>query len=108
MPQRRNWTIQWRLVRLRLPLTELAADTPMTHEFDIDHLQRILENCPKYEDGHHLGRPFMSAYQIAIRFAEEHPNHDVVRTLPLSGEGTGALSPKSRAAYRPLPVTGDT
>lgn len=80
----------------------------MTHEFDIDHLQRILENCPKYEDGHHLGRPFMSAYQIAIRFAEEHPNHDVVRTLPLSGEGTGALSPKSRAAYRPLPVTGDT
>ena len=61
----------------------------MTQEFDIDDLQRILENCPEYEDAHHLGRPFMSAYQIAIRFAEEHPTHDLVRTLPLGGEGTG-------------------
>ena len=89
MPLRRNWTIQRRLVRLRLLLSELAADTPMTHEFDIDHLQRILENCPEYEPDHHLDRPFMSAYQIAIRFAEEHPTHDLVRTLPLGGEGAG-------------------
>ena len=61
----------------------------MRHDFDIDHLHRILANCPEYEADHHLDRPFMSAYQIAIRFAEEHPNHDLVRTLPLGGEGTG-------------------
>ena len=75
--------------RLRLQLTGLLTDTPMRHDFNIDHLHRILANCPEYEADHHLNRPFMSAYQIAIRFAEEHPNHDLVRTLPLGGEGTG-------------------
>lgn len=66
-----------------------VTDTAMRHDFNIDHLHRILTNCPEYEADHHLDRPFMSAYQIAIRFAEEHPNHDLVRTLPLGGEGTG-------------------
>lgn len=61
----------------------------MTHEFNIDHLQPILENSPEYEADHHLDRPFMSAYQIAIRFAGEHPNHHLVRTLPVGGERTG-------------------
>ena len=61
----------------------------MRHDFNIDHLRRILASCPEYEAGHHLDRPFMSAYQIAICFAEEYPNHDLVRTLPLGGEGTG-------------------
>ena len=75
--------------RLRLQLTGLLTDTPMRHDFNIPHLHRILTNCPEYEADHHLNRPFMSAYQIAIRFAEEHPNHDLVRTLPLGGEGTG-------------------
>ena len=59
----------------------------MRHDFNIDHLHRILENCPEYEGNHHLDRPFMSASQIAIRFAGEHPNHDLVQTLPLGGGG---------------------
>ena len=78
-----------RFGRLRLQLTCLLTDTPMRHDFNIDHLHRILAGCPEYEADHHLDRPFMSAYQIAIRFAEEHPDHDLVRTLPLGGEGTG-------------------
>ena len=61
----------------------------MRDDFNIDHLRQILASCPEYEPDHHLGRPFMSAYQIAIRFAEKHPNHDLVRTLPLGGKGTG-------------------
>ncbi len=61
----------------------------MRRDFNIDHLRRILASCPEYEADHPLDRPFMSAYQIAIRFAEEYPNHNLVRTLPLGGEGTG-------------------
>ena len=61
----------------------------MRHDFNIDHLHRILASCPEYEADHHLDRPFMSAYQSAIRFAEEHPDHELVRTLPVGGEGTG-------------------
>ena len=45
----------------------------MSAEFDLDDLRRILADCREYEPGHHLGRPFMSAYQIAIRFADDHP-----------------------------------
>ena len=61
----------------------------MRDDFNIDHLRQILASCPEYEAGHHLGRPFMSAYQIAIRFAEKHPDHGLVRTLRPGGEGTG-------------------
>jgi len=31
----------------------------------------------------------MSAYQIAIRFADRFPSHHLVQTLPVGGEGTG-------------------
>ena len=61
----------------------------MRDDFNIDHLRQILASCPEYEADHHLDRPFMSAYQIAIRFAEKHPSHDLVRTLRPGGEGTG-------------------
>ena len=39
----------------------------MSADFDLDDLRRIVAGCRAYEPGHHLGRPFMSAYQIAIR-----------------------------------------
>ena len=65
------------------------AEIRLKSDFNIDDIRRILESCPEYEDGHHLDRPFMSAYQIAIRFAEEYPNHRLVHGLPLGGEGTG-------------------
>ena len=50
----------------------------MRHDFDLDDLIQILAACPEYEPCHPLGRPFMSAYQIAIRFAADHPNHPLV------------------------------
>ena len=62
----------------------------MNDEFDLADLESTHADCEEYEPGHHLGRPFMSAYQIAIRFAEEHPDHALVETLPLGGEGTGS------------------
>ena len=62
----------------------------MTHDFDLNDLIRILAACPEYDPGHPLGQPFMSAYQIAIRFAQAHPNHPLVASLDVGGEGTGA------------------
>lgn len=59
------------------------------NDFELDELRRILAECPEYEAGHHLGRPFMSAYQIAIRFADAHPQHPLVQKLNLGGQGTG-------------------
>ena len=44
----------------------------MSAEFDLNELRQILKDCPERKRDHHLGRPFMSAYQIAIRFAETH------------------------------------
>lgn len=55
----------------------------MNREFDINELREILMAVPEYETGHHMHRPFMSSYQIAIRYKERHPEH------PLEIGGTG-------------------
>lgn len=57
-------------------------------EFNLNDLRQILKNCP-HKPGHHLGRPFMSAYQIAIRFALAHPQHPQVRRRAIGGRGKG-------------------
>ena len=59
------------------------------NDFDLGDLRRVLAECQEYEAGHHLGRPFMSAYQIAIRFADAHPQHPLVKKLHVGGKGTG-------------------
>ena len=61
----------------------------MPQEFDLNHLLEIMDSCRDYEPGHRLGRPYMSAYQIAICFARDHPEHPLVRELEVGGEGTG-------------------
>lgn len=62
----------------------------MPHVFPLEQIEEILRACPEYEDGHHLGRPYMSAYQLAIAFSERHPEHQAVRALPIGGAGTAA------------------
>lgn len=50
---------------------------------------QILEEVKMGDHAHHLGRPFLTAYQIAIKFAEKYPE-DVNRlNLPVGGAGTG-------------------
>ena len=61
----------------------------MSYHFEIDHLREILEDCPEFRPNHHLGRPFMSSYQIAIRFAERYPQHPAVIGLEVGGIGVG-------------------
>ena len=58
----------------------------------INELISILRSVKPYEllheEAHHLGLPFMSSYQIAIRFAQEFPDHEMVRRYPIGGLGT--------------------
>ena len=61
----------------------------MRHELDVNHLLQIMHRCREYEPGHPPGRPYMSACQIAICFAREHPEHPLVQHLDLGGEGAG-------------------
>lgn len=61
----------------------------MDERIEIEHLRIILEACEEYGDEHHLNRPFMSAYQIAIAFARTHQEHPAVRRLGVGGRGTG-------------------
>lgn len=61
----------------------------MPHEFDVNDLLEIMDKCREYEPGHPLGRPYMSAYQIAICFAQDHPEHPLVQELRVGGAQTG-------------------
>lgn len=58
-------------------------------EFPVEDLKSILQRCPEYKSDHHLGRPYMSAYQIAICFAQENPDHVTVQRLPIGGTDSG-------------------
>lgn len=50
---------------------------------------QILREVKKRAPIHHLGRPFLTAYQIAIKFAENYPDEVNRLNLPVGGVGTG-------------------
>lgn len=59
-----------------------------THDI-LAKLEAILAAVPDASDTHHLGRSFLTAYQIAIEFAARHPD-DVARLgHPVGGAGSG-------------------
>ena len=66
----------------------------------IDEIISILCEVPEYKEDHHLRRPYLTAYQLAIRFAQRFPNHPMVMTLPLGGEGTGQYQSLAQAIAR--------
>lgn len=49
----------------------------------------ILRNVPDASADHHLGRPFLTAYQIAIEFAARYPEDTRRLGFPIGGVGTG-------------------
>ncbi len=56
-----------------------------------DKLVKILAGIPKFEKGRHLGRPFLTSYQIAIEFKRRYADDFARLGLPIGlGEvGTG-------------------
>lgn len=55
----------------------------------LEALNSVHLNNPQ---GHHFGRPFVTAYQLAIKVDADHPNirQALGPDLALGGEGTGA------------------
>lgn len=53
-----------------------------------EKLLRILD-IQSYDPNHHFGRPFLTAYQIAILFKNMYPETYVRLNKPLGGKGTG-------------------
>ena len=70
-------------------------------DFDIEnHILEILRSVDS--QGHHLGRPFLTAYQIAIEFDRRY--HDIVTrlNLPIGGAGVGQRSSLAQYLAREL------
>ncbi|GAI86860.1 unnamed protein product [marine sediment metagenome] len=56
------------------------------------------------DDGHHFGRPFLTAYQLAIEF--DRRNHDIVTQLDLEVGGAGTGEYVSLAQYLARQLSG--
>ena len=65
-------------------------NTSLWQELNIENkVTQILRDVPNAAPEHHLGRPFLTSYQIAIEFANRYPD-DVVRIgFPIGGVGIG-------------------
>lgn len=49
----------------------------------------ILAEAQTQNPDHHFGRPYLSAYQLAIEFALRHPDDVAALGLPVGGAGIG-------------------
>lgn len=67
-----------------------------THGFD-DKVRQILAAIEPSNPGHHLGTPFLTAYQIAIEFNRRHPG--VIQHLDYQVGGKGIGKHVSLAQY---------
>jgi hypothetical protein len=66
------------------------------HGFD-DKIEKILASVVPSSPGHHLGTPFLTAYQIAIEFNRQHG--DIVQKLGYQVGGKGIGEHVSLAQY---------
>lgn len=59
-------------------------------EFNFEErIREILQNVTYYRDTHQFGRPFLTAYQIAIEYAHRYPNDFIRIGLQIGGRGIG-------------------
>lgn len=58
---------------------QLDMDSRIAHVLDVQ----------SHEPGHHFGRPFLTPYQIAIRFEQLFPEETQAIGKPRGGRGTG-------------------
>jgi hypothetical protein len=65
---------------------------------------RVIQILREVEDeGHHFGRPFLTAYQLAIEFDSRH--HDIVTRLGKEVGGAGTGERTSLAQYLALQLS---
>jgi hypothetical protein len=54
-----------------------------------DKVLEVLESVPHSSGTHHFGRPYVTAYQLAIGLDQTHPEIRQALNYPLGGEGVG-------------------
>ena len=59
------------------------------NDFSIEHRIREILDVAGRRENHHFGRPFLTAYQIAISFAERHRQDMDSIGKEIGGRGTG-------------------
>lgn len=65
---------------------------------------RVLQILREVDDkGHHFGRPFLTAYQLAMEF--DHRHHDIVRDCGYQVGGAGIGEHNSLAQYLALELS---
>lgn len=71
---------------------------PLWNEHNIEaRILEILGDVPLINpDGHHFGRPFMTAYQLAIEFERLWPDATVAMDKTPGGRGSGEQASLSR------------
>lgn len=69
----------------RTPPMSMWSDNGLTDKV-VSILSAVHLNNP---EGHHFGRPFMSAYQIAIAMERDYPDTVAAIGKPIGGRGTG-------------------
>ena len=57
-------------------------------EFE-ERIRHILQEVTYYREDHHFGRPFLTAYQIAIEYARRYPGDFNQIGLPIGGRRIG-------------------
>ena len=66
-------------------------------QFSIEaRIREILSGVPLRAQNHHFGHPFLTAYQIAISFAELHRPAYRAIGLPIGGRDTGETDSLAR------------
>jgi hypothetical protein len=72
-----------------------------THDVT-DKVHEILAGVEYPDPQHHFGRPFLTAYQLAIEFAERFPDTFRQIGLPVGGRGVGQRSTLAQYLARGL------
>lgn len=54
-----------------------------------ERIREILQEVTYYRENHHFGRPFLTAYQIAIEYARRYPDDFRQMDLQIGGRGIG-------------------
>ena len=54
-----------------------------------ERIRQILQEVTYYREDHHFGRPFLTAYQIAIEYARRYPDDLNQIGLQIGGSGIG-------------------
>ena len=62
----------------------------------------IFSSVPPYEEGHHMGRPFLTAYQLAIEYNRRHSGDVAILGLTVGGAGTGRYNSLAQYLARQL------